>query len=150
MPSATTKQLCWCFQVIKIHMIPTVWKFGNGRNYYIYPLKQHIGRQLNSACMIKVRTYIVVVFNIEPLSAATTRLYSTLRLSSNRGTPASDISLPNTTTPYVIAIMSPQNRCISIMYSQCYTTVWCNIRPINVPSWRGSTDGRWIPFTNGQ
>ena len=56
----------------------------NGRNYHNHTLKQHIGNTIKiSMHDIKVRTYVVVVFDNEPLSAAVTQLQSRLRLSCN-------------------------------------------------------------------
>ena len=56
--------------------------------------------------MIKARTYFVVVFNNEHLSAGVTQMHERLRLSSNWVTPASIGSLLNATTPYILAIVS--------------------------------------------
>ena len=62
--------------------------------------------QLNSACMIKARTY-VMVFDNEPFSPGVTQLHLRLCLLCNWVTPASTGSLSNTTTLYVLAIIYP-------------------------------------------
>ena len=59
--------------------------------------------QLNSVCMINLRSY-AVVFDNEPDSAGVTQLHPRLRVSYNWVTLASSGSFSNTTTPHVLLI----------------------------------------------
>ena len=101
--------------------------------------------QLNSTCIIKVRTHAVVLVDNEPLLVGITQLHLRLHPSYNWVKPVPSVSLWNTSTPYVlttvlidwliglIAIYDKLQTCWYITAGDFRSYNWWNCQFVHLP-----------------